>query len=147
MMLIHFPIALLCMDLVFSIAGAYIPELSETAYYCLIAGVIGGWLAILAGILDLFRHILQHGAKATRMALVHGGIQSVIILTFTVFLSLEYKDHTYIANQPVWLLSGKIVLILAMLYGNYLGGELVMKYIAKEFQQKDHGANGSDSHH
>ena len=124
------------MNIVFIALAAYIPNdaLWSVAYYCLIAGVCGGWLAVLTGLLDLFQRIVKHGPRATNKAYLHGGIQSSAITGFTVLLSLEYKNQQFITSPPIWLVAAKIFLLIVIMFGNYLGGELLMKYVAKDFQ-------------
>jgi uncharacterized membrane protein len=135
-MVIHFPTALLIMDVVFGSLAFYRPNdtLWHAAYYSAIAGLCGGWLAVLTGLLDLFQGILKHGTKATTLAFTHGGVQFFVITGFTVLVSLEFKNPQLITSPPIWLWTVKIFLLLIMIVGNYLGGELLMKYIAKDFQ-------------
>lgn len=124
------------MDTVFGIFAMYLPNetLYSVGYYCLIAGVCGGWLAALSGLLDLFMRILKHGAKATTTAFTHAGTQAFVTTGFTILLSIEYKNQQFINSLPVWLWASKIFLVALMLLGNYLGGELLLKYVAKDFQ-------------
>jgi uncharacterized membrane protein len=135
-MVIHFPTALLMMDVVFGGFAFYLPNdtLWHVAYYSAIAGLCGGWLAVLTGLLDFFKGILKHGSKATTQALTHGGIQSFVVTGFTVLVSVEFKNQQFITSPPLWLWAVKIFLLSVMILGNYLGGELLMKYIAKDFQ-------------
>lgn len=135
-MVIHFPVALLPMDIVFNILAIYLSNemLLNVAYYCAVAGIIGGWIAILTGLLDLFLHLAKHGSQATKLALLHGSIQSSVVIGYTLIVSAEYKNASLITSPPTWLLGTKVVLVLALFLGNYIGGELLMKYIAKDFQ-------------
>jgi uncharacterized membrane protein len=129
-MVIHFPSALLVMDLVFSALAITMnnDELSRVSYYCLIAGVAGGWLAILSGLLALFTSLPRSG-NPIKQGMLHAGLQFTMITGFTVVLSLEYKDATLVSSLPASMLIGKSILIIALLFGNYLGRELLVKYI------------------
>jgi hypothetical protein len=57
-----------------------------------------------------------------------------VITAFTILVSVEYKNPQFITSPPAWLWGAKISLVAVMLFGNYLGGELLMKYISKDFQ-------------
>jgi uncharacterized membrane protein len=134
MMVVHFPAALLPMDFIFQIASVYFenPGLSEAGYYCLAGGVLGGWLAVLTGLYDLFTRVLKPGRPVPKVALVHAGLQVFILFTFSIILSLNYHHNQYIHHPPVWMWMIKGSLILLLGAGNYLGGELVLRHVAKE---------------
>jgi|SRR4051812_40082823 uncharacterized membrane protein len=134
MIVIHFPSALLVMDTVFAGAGAYSQneKIAYAAYYCLIAGVIGGWTAIFTGMYDLFKYLMRPEHSGMRMGLMHAGVQSFVVLGFTIILSLEYNHSAYILHAPTGLWIGKGLLLAGMGVGNYLGGELLLKHIVKE---------------
>ena len=136
MMVIHFPAALLPMDFVFLVAAKYFENvrLAEVAYYCLMSGVITGWIAMVLGFYDLFKYLPHAGGSALKQGFAHGSVQSIGIIGFTILLSLEYKDQSYIYNTPVWLWITKGILIGVMLAGNYLGGELVFNYVSKQIR-------------
>jgi uncharacterized membrane protein len=133
---VHFPIALLSADMVFGIMGVYFNNdtFFRCGYYCLLGGVALGWLAILTGIVDLFLRILKYGAQATRKAWMHGGIQSAVVCGFTVLASLEYKNPMFATAPPTWLWTFKIFMLTLLFVGNYLGGELLLKYVARDFK-------------
>lgn len=133
MMVVHFPSALLLMDVIFSGIAIYgqNEKLSDTAYYCLIGGVIGGWAAIGSGLYDLFRYQLTQGDEM-KTAIIHGGIQTAMIFAYTFVLSAEYNHPQYIDHAPLWLWITKGILIVLMLIGNYFGGELLLRYVSKK---------------
>jgi uncharacterized membrane protein len=134
MMVVHFPAALLPVDFIFQIASHYFEneQLSEAGYYCLMAGVLGGWLAVLTGLYDLFTRVLKPGTSAPKAALYHAALQVFMLLGFTVILSLCYHHRNYIYQPPVWMWFSKGSLILVLGAGNYFGGELVLRHVAKE---------------
>jgi uncharacterized membrane protein len=136
MMVIHFPSALFVMDLIFSAMAffGYGSELSNAAYYCLMAGAIGGWFAILTGTFDLFTYLSQNADNVVpRPAIIHASIQIVMVLGFTFVLAAEYNRPELIRDPATWMWVTKFMLVTAMTVGNYYGGELVLKYIAKKF--------------
>lgn len=134
-MLIHFPSALLPMDFLFGVMGQYLElkPLLAASYYCLMAGVLGGWVAMAAGLFDLVLFI-KPGSPAVSKVVLHLCIQVAVIICFSVLLALEYKNTALQENPAVSMIIGKAVLLGTMFFGNYLGGEIVLKYIAKEFQ-------------
>jgi uncharacterized membrane protein len=145
-MVIHFPSALLVMDVVFSAIAVFMHHESLTlaAYYCLVAGVIGGWMAILSGLYDLFRHLAKDGNEALRTAVVHATLQTIMVFGFTFVLSAEYNNPAYIVETPTGLWIIKAVLIALMSIGNYYGGELLLRHIAKKYDHQCPGY-GSDN--
>lgn len=133
-MVVHFPTSLLIMDMIFSTIALYggYEKLSYTAYHCLVAGVIGGWAAIVSGLYDLFRYQLTTHGEEIKTAMIHGGIQTTVVLGFTFVLSAEYNYPIYIGDAPLWLWIVKGMLITLMLAGNYFGGELLLRYVSKK---------------
>ncbi len=134
-MVVHFPVALLPADISLYAAGKFLntPAVTEAGYYCLIAGVTVGWLVVLTGLMDLFLNIIKHGQKAMQRAYVHGTVQTVVVTGFTVLASTEYKNPELINVQPVWMLITKASLVIVLFAGNYLGGELLLKYVSRDF--------------
>jgi uncharacterized membrane protein len=134
-MIVHFPVALLPMDIGFNAAGKFFnnPTMFHAAYYCLITGVILGWIAIGTGLLDLFSNIIKHGKEVTQRAYIHGTVQSVVVTGFTLIASAEYKNPDLIAAQPTWMWLTKGLLVIVLFVGNHLGGELVLRYVSRDF--------------
>jgi len=137
MVLVHFPSALLPMDFVFSTLSLYLNQMSfaTASYYCLWAGVAGGWAAIFAGAFDLVKYF-KPGHPGIRQALTHATVQVTVIIFFTLILAFEYKHPSNIASPSIILIAGKALFLMLMVVGNYMGGELVLKYIAKMFETK-----------
>jgi uncharacterized membrane protein len=134
LLLVHFPAALLPMDLIFSLIHSQDPKtgLASASYYCLMAGVIGGWIALITGGIDLFRYVLK--SQEVKRALIHGCTQVCVVFSFTILLSLEFKQPLLIADQPVWLLTTKAVLCMLMFIGNYFGAEVLFNAVATQFR-------------
>ena len=86
MMLIHFPTALLPMDTLFSFFAYYNKDSSFLlpAYYCLIAGVISGLLALVTGLIDLLL-IKRENKAALATGFIHGFINGTVILFYGIF--------------------------------------------------------------
>lgn len=134
-MIVHLPVALLPMDIGLNAAGKFFNNAAmfQAAYYCLIAGVVLGWAAIGTGLLDLFLNILKHGKEATQRAYIHGTVQSIVVTGFTVMASMEYKNPGLITSLPTWMWIIKGLLVAVLFVGNYLGGELLLRYVSRDF--------------
>jgi uncharacterized membrane protein len=128
-MIIHFPTALLPMDLVLSMLGFYYhqPSFTSAALYCLFGGVASGILALLSGIIDLL--ILPGDKKAAfSTGITHGLINGSILLVYIMVAYKALQSYPEIrASTPVMLWI-KGILVAGLFVGNYLGGKLIYKY-------------------
>ncbi|MCW3114485.1 MAG: hypothetical protein JWR18_2881 [Segetibacter sp.] len=128
LMLIHFPAALFPMELVCYYIQSRNGDTSfaYASFYAMAGGVLFGWLAIITGAIDLIT-IRDDGALQVK-ALVHGAINSAVVLTYTVVAYLFYKHYPNLPIPTKTLLALKASLNLVMIAGNYLGGNLVLKH-------------------
>lgn len=126
-MLIHFPTALLPMDLVLSYLfySTGNESYGTAAFYCLIAAVGLGLLAGITGLIDL---VLIKDKEAMGAALVHGGINLTAILVFCVFAYKSWNLYPQIVVPTITVLIVKLGTIIFMLIGNFLGGKLIFKH-------------------
>ena len=126
-MLIHFPTALLPMDLVLSYLFYRTANESygAAAFYSLIAGVGLGLLSGITGFIDL---VLIKNKTAMGAALIHGGINLTAILVFSVFAYKSWKLYPQLPMPTLTILSVKLFTVIFMLIGNYLGGRLIFKH-------------------
>lgn len=129
MMLIHFPTALLPMDALFSFFAYYNRDSSFLlpAYYCLLAGVIAGALALVTGVIDLLL-IKKDNKPAIGIALIHGFVNGTVLIFYGI---LAYKGWQLFPQLNMPLLSVLILksgLLIVLFAGNYLGGKLVLQY-------------------
>jgi uncharacterized membrane protein len=126
-MLIHFPTALLPMDLVLSYlfyrTGS--ESYGTAAFYCLVAGVGLGLLAGITGLIDL---VLIKDRNAMAAALIHGGINLTAILVFSVFAWKSWNLYPQLLTPTITTLAVKLAAVIFMLTGNYLGGKLIFKH-------------------
>lgn len=127
-MLIHFPSALFPMDFVCSVLYFYAgePPFAYAAFYALAGGVLLGWLAAVFGLFDLVKVSSGHPA-ALKKALVHGGINFVVITVYTLFAYAVFKNYPQLPVVSPLLLLVKAGLLACLVVGNYLGGSLVLK--------------------
>ena len=129
LLLIHFPSALFPMETVcyalFYFTGA--ASYGEAAYYAAIGGVGLGWLAMLFGAWDLIK-IPPERDTVIKTALIHGSINGAVLIGFSVFAFAAFKKFPELSPARFSVLVIKALLLMAMLVGNYLGGQLVLKY-------------------
>ena len=126
-MLIHFPSALLPADLVLSYLfyRTGTESFGSAAFYCLVGGVILGWLSGITGLIDL---VLIKDKNTMAAALIHGGINLTVVLVFSVFAYKSWNLYPQIQTPTIVILIVKLITIIFMLIGNYLGGRLIFKH-------------------
>jgi uncharacterized membrane protein len=128
MMLIHFPSALLPMDLACSVIYLFTKDVTFTnaSYYSMCGGVALGWMAIIFGLFDLL-NIFKSKPEAMRKALLHGGINSAVIIAYSVLAFLQYRNYPKLEPDGSSMVAIKFIIITFMIVGNYLGGSLILK--------------------
>lgn len=129
LMVLHFPAALLPMEFTCCILY-YVNRDTSYAFaslYGMAGGVLLGWVAALSGMMDLLK-IPVNKEKVQSQAFIHGAIQGTVLIAYTVFLYMAWKK--YPGPQEISLVSliGKGLLIITMIAGNYLGGNLILRY-------------------
>lgn len=127
-MLIHFPSALLPMDLICSALGYYTGNTSFTdaSFFALAGGAVFGCLAVVTGTFDLIG--LMEKPLAMKRALIHGGINATVIIVYAVLAFRAWKQFPALTQDTMGLLILKASLITFMIVGNYLGGSLILKH-------------------
>jgi uncharacterized membrane protein len=128
-MLIHFPSALLPMDLICSILGYSMNDLSfvKAAFYASAGGVVLGWLAIITGAFDLAK-LTEERNNLVRKALTHAGINLVVIIGFSLIAFTTWKQYPALEPDSIGKMILKAGLIAFMIIGNFIGGSLVLKH-------------------
>ena len=129
MLLIHFPAALIPMDFVCTWLQYYThnDSFGLAAFYAMAGVVVLGWLAIVFGFIDLVKISMQE-LQAQKVALIHGCINTVIIIAYTILAMKAYKVYPVPMDASTVMLVVKGILVLSLVIGNYLGGNLVLKY-------------------
>src|SRR5688572_25411504 len=122
LMLVHFPAALLPMDVLCSAANLVYPDsgLSAAAYYAMMGGVALGWLAVVTGTFDLLTVMKENGA-ALKSALIHGGINAGVITVYTIFAAKALNAWPAMEADSMTTVILKGILIAVMMLGNYIG--------------------------
>lgn len=129
MMLIHFPTALLPMNVLFSFVAYYNKDRSflPAAFYCLAGGVLIGGLAIVTGLIDLWK-IPKTNKSAMGPGLLHAFMNGTIVSVFGIFF---YKACQLYPQMNLPMLSSvlvKLILIIILFAGNYFGGKLILQH-------------------
>jgi uncharacterized membrane protein len=121
-MLIVFPLGLLAtaviFDLIYLVSGA--SHWTEMAFYMIAAGIIGGLIAAVFGLIDWLG--IPSGSRAKAIGLWHGGGNVVVVALFAVSWLLRYDNPA--SPGAVALVFSFVPVVLALVTG-WLGGELV----------------------
>jgi uncharacterized membrane protein len=122
-MLITLPLGLLATAVIFDIIHAFndSADLAVASFYMIAAGIIGGLLAALFGLIDWLA--VPAGTRAKRIGLWHGVGNVVVVVLFAVSWLLR-RDHDGYAPTTLALWLGIIAVVLA-LFTAWAGGELV----------------------
>jgi uncharacterized membrane protein len=121
--LVMFPLGLFTMAVVFDIGNLLgAPSiLGALAYWNIVAGLIGGVLAALAGAIDLM--FLRNGTAAKRMGVLLALINMGVLILFAVILMLRMRTPDRVAGGGV--LAVELLSLVVAVYGAWYGGELV----------------------
>jgi uncharacterized membrane protein len=122
-MLIVLPLGLLATTVIFDLIRAATDEadLAVASFYMIAAGILGGLLAAIFGLVDWLA--IPAGTRAKRIGLWHGVGNVVVVALFAVSWLLRRGQDSYVpTGLALWL--GIIAVLLALLTA-WLGGELV----------------------
>ena len=123
-MLIVFPLGLLAISVIFD--GVYLvtanPVFATTAYWDILAGVIGGLTAAVFGFWDWLT--IPPRTRAKRIGALHGAINVVVVVLFIASWLIRRGDALLHAPSTGALLLSCFAVALAVI-GGWLGGELV----------------------
>jgi len=121
-MLIVFPLGLLATAVIFDVLYLVTNDstMATTAFWMLVAGIIGGALAAPFGWLDWLA--IPRGTRAKTVGLWHGGGNVVVLLLFlgSCLLWREEPGRPSILAQGLAMLGAGLALVTG-----WLGGELV----------------------
>jgi len=122
-MLVMFPLALLVTAVIFDfvdVVGG--PRfLGEVAYWNITVGLIGGILAIAAGLVDLLA--IPSRTRAKRIALTHGAVNTGMLLLFAGVWVVRMNADQRGAGGGLFAI--ELVAVAGAGMGAWLGGELV----------------------
>ncbi|MBW8751050.1 MAG: DUF2231 domain-containing protein [Propionibacteriales bacterium] len=122
-MLIVFPLGLLATAVIFDILELITGngDFSIAAAYAIAAGVIGGLVAAVFGLLDWLA--IPTGTRARRLGLWHGGGNVVVVLLFAISWLIRANADAWDPNAAALVLSFAGVAVAGVT--GWLGGELV----------------------
>ena len=112
-------IAAVIFDLLYLWRGS--TAFATVAYWNIAAGIVGGLLAAVFGLIDWVA--IPAGTRAKRIGLLHGGANVVVVLIFAV-VWLMRKDTPEMLPTTMQFLLEVVALGLGSVAG-WLGGELV----------------------
>ena len=140
-MLIVFPLGLLATAVIFDILYVMTgnADLATFSFFALIAGVVGGLLAAVFGLLDWLK--IPKETRARRIGAIHGVGNVVVVGLFALSLVARWGDPAYLPDSlplVVGLLGAALALFTA-----WLGGELV--YRLRVAVDDDANLNASNS--
>lgn len=140
-MLIVFPLGLLATAVIFDIlyVATATDDLATFSYYAMIAGVIGGLLAAVFGLLDWSK--IPKDTRARRIGAVHGVGNVIVTGLFILSLASRWGDPTYLPNVLPMVLG--LIGALIALFTAWLGGEMV--YRLRVAVDDDANLNASNS--
>jgi uncharacterized membrane protein len=121
-MLIVFPLGLLATAVAFDIVGLAQGDASwfGISYWMIAAGIIGGLLAAVFGLIDWWA--IRPGTRAKRIGLWHGGVNVVVVL---LFIGSWLMRSSAPQNPSSAALTLSFIAMGLALVGGWLGGELV----------------------
>lgn len=121
-MLIVFPLGLLAtaviFDIIYLVSGT--SRWTEMAFYMIAAGIIGGLIAAVFGLIDWLG--IPSGTRAKAIGLWHGGGNVGVVALFAVSWLLRYDNPG--SPGALALVFSFVPVVLALVTG-WLGGELV----------------------
>ena len=121
-MLIVFPLGLLTTAAIFDMITLVTSnnKWSTMAWYMIAAGVIGGLVAAVFGLIDWLA--IPSNTRAKAIGLWHGGLNVLVVLLFAVSWLLRRNDPATPGGLALTLSFSAVIIALV---GGWLGGELV----------------------
>lgn len=122
-MVIVFPLGLLAISVIFDLAyvASRNEAFSETAYWNIIAGVLGGLVAAVFGFWDWLT--IPGGTRAKRIGAFHGVLNVVVVALFAANWMTRAGEPFHAPTTATMILS--LVAVGFALVAGWLGGELV----------------------
>ena len=120
--LIVYPLGLLSaavvFDIIYLVTGN--PTWTTVSFWMIAAGIIGGLLAAVFGLIDYLG--IPSGTRAARIGLLHGLTNLGVMILFIASWLLRWNSPQAPSNLAFAL---SFIAVVAALLGGWLGGELV----------------------
>ena len=135
--LVMFPLGLFVMAVLFDLGNVLGgPDiLGALAYWNIVAGLIGGVFAALAGAVDLM--FVRNGTPAKRAGVLKGLANMGVLILFAVILMLRMQNPDRVAGGG--LLAVELLALAGAAFGAWYGGELVNRRRAPAFARVEAG--------
>ncbi|MGX6604314.1 DUF2231 domain-containing protein [Micromonosporaceae bacterium Da 78-11] len=119
--LVMFPLGLFAMAALFDLATLLggLSLFGTLAYWNLVAGLVGGVLAVLAGAIDLM-FVRRQDAK--RLGVLRGLLNMGVLILFAVILMVRVGAHDRVIGGGLFLV--EVVALAIAGFGAWFGGEL-----------------------
>ena len=124
-MLVAFPIGLFVTSFVFdliSLASGN-PALAAAAWYCAIAGIVGGFAAAIPGVID-YLGVVPPRSSGKKRGLMHGSLNTIVLVLF-IAMVIYRGSSAAMPNRVSVLLSLAGVVLLGI--SGWLGATLVYR--------------------
>lgn len=124
-MLIVYPLGLLSSAVIFDVlyVATKNPDLATFSFWAMAAGLVGGLLAAIFGLIDWMA--IPKGTRARRIGAFHGGGNLIVVMLFLLSFLMRTDGAAYLPDMLPFvaaLLGAAIALVTA-----WLGGELVYR--------------------
>src|SRR3954462_12880108 len=122
-MLVVLPLGLFIGAVVFDALAlwTHTAQLAVVAFWDIAAGIVGGLLAAVFGLIDWMA--IPAGTRAKRIGLLHGGSNVVVVAAFTIAWLLRRNAGDPTPATTVFLI--EVVAVALGAIAGWLGGELV----------------------
>ena len=120
--LIVYPLGLLSAAVIFDVIylATGNPTWTTVSFWMIAAGIIGGLLAAVFGLIDYLK--IPSGTRASRIGLLHGATNLGVMILFSASWYLRWSSPAVPSNAAFAL---SFIGVVAALLGGWLGGELV----------------------
>lgn len=125
---IHFPIALLSVSVLFDLIGVYYNNnnLFSASWYVLILGSISSIAAVITGFIA--DQSLGHMSEPFPIFATHGSMQIITSLIFISLLIWRYINDQTDTKPPIWYIIIGMLAVGTLFYGGHLGAGLAGQY-------------------
>jgi uncharacterized membrane protein len=126
--LVMFPLGLFSMALLFDLGNLLGGPgiLGALAYWNIVAGLVGGVFAALAGAIDLM--FVPNGTPAKRIGVLQGLANMGVLILFAVILMLRMSTTDRVAGGG--LVAVELLALVGAVFSAWYGGELVNRRAA-----------------